>query len=268
MSLKTKEKEEPGATSALRRPMAAQQTMPAAVAAADGGTPVVPEYVQPVITLFVRSMADDLRKTCVLEDGTSWPAKPVDQDKFLRAFVRQKLDRIARKEYAMWLNGRLPYISPREIQVWRLRQFAQNIWDWNLPDDEDVAILFNLTKRQATSLLSDFHAKFRKEHLYPRILRRVLDLLIHGKPQMKDASVGTSIGVVFWVPSKRYVTELNSMIQELRNMNRKGKLLRAATSWERNDQLMWVSQEVMDLVGDSSVQFELLNLHPISQDNE
>ncbi len=226
-------------------------------------SPEVPEYLKQVLGLFVIAIPPDARKLSVLQDKTAFPIHKGhdDQEKFLVLFVSEKLNSIARLEYGNWLNGLMPFVSPREIQIWRLRQFAEYIWDWNLPEDDDLATIFNLTKRQATNLAGDFHAKFRKLYLYPRILRRLLDL-IDGNPQRIEIRVGDALGKLYFIPSKRYVYELNVVIGELREKDAR-RILRAATIYERNDQLMWVSDEVVALLKDPALKQELLKLHPV-----
>jgi len=226
-------------------------------------SPEVPEYLKQVIGLFVLAIPPDARGKCVLEDQTQFPesAKQSEQEEFLRTCIHERLNRIARFEYSNWLNGRMPFISPREIQLWRLRQFAEFIWDWNLPDDDDLATIFNLTKRQSTNLVSDFHAKFRKLYLYPRILRRLLDLLA-GKPDQEEVRNGDAIGKLYLIPSKRYVYELNTVISELREKNPR-MIIRAAAVFEKNDQFMWVSNEVVRHLNQPESKEELLRLHPI-----
>jgi len=226
------------------------------------------EYLRQVILLFVGAIPGDAREKSKLEDGTPFPKDKdlAEQQDFLMDFVRAKLDRISRYENISWLNGQLPFVSPREIQIWRMRQFAEFIWDWNLPDDDDVAVIFNLTKRQATNLIGDFHAKFRKVYVYPRILRILLNLRLekNKKELEKEVEVGEAVGRLYQIPSKRYVTELNTVIGEIRDMpSQKGRFLRLATIYKRNDQLMWVSEEVVEQLNDSQVTTELLKLHPI-----
>jgi hypothetical protein len=225
--------------------------------------PEIPEYLKQVIGLFVGAIPPDAREKCVLEDQTrfSTAKNSVEKQAFLLKFAQQQLDRISRFEYANWLNGRMPFISPREIQLWRLRQFAEFIWDWNLPDDDDLATIFNLTKRQATNLVGDFHAKFRKLYLYPRILQRLFNLLAQ-KETRKDVRIGDSVGRLYLIPSKRYVNELNTVIGELREREPR-RIIRNAVVYERNDQLMWVSEEVISLMNDQHVKEELSKLHPI-----
>jgi hypothetical protein len=234
--------------------------------------PEVDEYLKQVVALYVEAIPADAREKTFLYDGTPFPQKgtPEEKQKFLCRYVVQQLDRIARFEYSEWLNGKMPFVSPRQMQLWRLRQFAEFIWDWYLPDDEDLATIFNLTKRQAGNLAGDFHAKFRKVFLYPRILRILLKLLDKSANKAGQRGVtmyGDSLGSLYQIPSKRYVDELNAVIAEVRDI-RPGKILRDATIYRRNNQLMWVDDEVIEMLNDSTITEELVNRHPIGGDDD
>src|SRR5262245_16334669 len=85
----------------------------------------------------------------------------------LNAFVRERLTALATFEYTSWINGRTPFVTPRELQLWRLLQFVKYIWFWDLPENEILATIFNATRRRAANLASDFEARFRKTILYP-----------------------------------------------------------------------------------------------------
>jgi hypothetical protein len=232
-----------------------------------GNYPEVPGFLEQVIDLFAAAIPPGGREECVLNDRTPFPLEgdETEQLEFLREFVRQRLKRIAEFEYVSWMNGLMPFVSPRDIRIWRLRQFAEYIWDWDLPDDDDIATIFNLTKRQAGNLVGDFHARFRKVYLYPLFVRRLLKIVAGA--WVHEARVGDGLGKVFQIPSKRYIYEMNVMISELRA--REGRvLLRPAGPYRRNYQLMWVSDRVVELLTDEAIRTELLERHPVEGESQ
>ena len=225
--------------------------------------PSIPDYLSPVLTLLAAAIPREVRPNCLLEDGTQFPVNGKDeiQQAFLLTFVREKLDRVARYEYRHWLNGRMPFVSPRQLQLWRLRQFAEFILDWDLPDDEVLAVVFNLTSRQAGSLVSDFYAKFRKLYVFPRILRRLFALL-DDKPQIPQTQYQGVIGRVYKIPSKRYLEEMNAVINDLRESHRR-EILVSAVFFRRNQQLMWLAERVIEIMSDKTTRDILTQLYPI-----
>ena len=225
--------------------------------------PVPAEYLAPVIGLLAAAIPQDVRSKCMLGNGKSFPAAGSEQlqQGFLLDFVREKLDRIAQYEYRNWLNGRMPFVSPRQLQLWRLRQFAEFILDWDLPDDEALAVAFNLTNRQAANLVSDFYAKFRKLYVFPRILRRLFALL-SGSPAIGKAQSQGVYGRVYRIPSKRYVEEMNVVINELRE-NRRRDVLASASFFRRNPQLMWVAEHVLEILSERATREALESLYPV-----
>jgi hypothetical protein len=225
--------------------------------------PSIPDYLSPVLTLLAAAVPQEVRPKCYLENGTQFPATAKDevQQAFLVNFVGEKLDRIARYEYRHWLNGRMPFVSPRQLQLWRLRQFAEFIMDWDLPDDEVLAVVFNLTSRQAGSLVSDFYAKFRKLYVFPRVLQRLFALL-DVKPQIPQMPYQGVIGRVYKIPSKRYLEEMNAVINDLRESHRR-EILVSAAFFRRNQQLMWVAERVIETMNDKTTRDILTNLYPI-----
>lgn len=172
--------------------MASTSTAPRAAAGPGDSSPSTPPsprpqikaYLESVLAIFADHIPEDEYRNCTrfVHDGLTTISYPEDADdeqqrEHLRQFVAQQLDRIARYEYSLWVNGGMPFVALREIQIWRLHQFCRFIWKWNIPDNEHVATIFNLTKRRAGSLVGDFVARFRKVYIYPLILRSLFRLL-------------------------------------------------------------------------------------------
>jgi len=252
---------DPRARKAAKKPAVSQVAAPA-----PGSLPLpaLSRYSDRVLLLFVRAIPANCLGQCKLEDGGGFPVSGSKEEKhkFLLELVRQRLDLISRYEYEHWLNGQMPFVSFREIQIWRLFQFARFIWGWNLPEDEDIATIFNLTRRQGTNLVSDFHAKFRKLYIYPVLLRRLLEIL-SGEPAYREVRDEDTIGRVFLIPTRRYVEELNALISEFRQ-ERRTVILRLAKLYKKNDQLMWVSENVVQLLNERRTEIEAL--YPIGVD--
>lgn len=241
----------------------AKQPSPPAGSQGANAFPSIPDYLSPVVTLLAGAIPQDTKSKCFLEDGTQFPSNDKDevQQEFLLSFVREKLDRIARYEYRHWLNGRMPFVSPRQLQLWRLRQFAEFILDWDLPDDEVLAVVFNLTSRQAGSLVSDFYAKFRKLYVFPRVLQRLFTLL-DGKAQIPQTDYQGVTGRVYKIPSKRYLDEMNAVINELRESHKR-EIIMSAAFFRRNHQLMWIPEHVIKILSAKTVRETLISRYPV-----
>lgn len=221
----------------------------------------LPKWMQNVIQTFVRGIPSESRARC--SNGTkAFPQNKseAEQLRHLGEFVENQLTELAVYEYKMWMNGRLPFISPREIQIWRLRQFVELIWFWSLPDDEDIAMIFNTTKQKAANLANDFIARFRKTVLFPIALRRLFDLLTND-PIEKDIAKNAIMGSHFQVPFRRYLDDTNLFIAELRQRRR--RVLAPASLDPRDPNVMWVSETVIDLVSDPKLREEIEEVYPI-----
>lgn len=138
----------------------------------DSNVPPV-DYLESVLLIFAdHILAEEYEKCVVYDDDGTKTAFPKGGDRtqqrdHLRRYVEQRLRQIAMFEYSQWINGRMPFVTVRDLQLWRLLQFCQYVWKWNLPEEEHIATIFNLTRRRASSLVSDFIARFRKLYLYP-----------------------------------------------------------------------------------------------------
>lgn len=229
--------------------------------------PVVPadaKYMENVLTAFVNGIPQTSYASCTLRDGAGLPSSDDRARKeHLAKFVGERLEDLARLEYVQWINGQLPFISPRELRLWRLQQFAHYVWAWQLPDDDDLAMIFNLTKRQASNLVADFAARFRKTALFPVAIRRVYEAL-RGTPVLTAIEIKgqSAVGSVFRIPSRRYVDDTNALINEFRLRNPR-RVLREAARYQRDDQAMWVSDEVLQLVASDDLRDEIFALYPL-----
>lgn len=226
--------------------------------------PTNAKYMENVLTAFVNAIPSTSYANCKLRDGTAIPSGDERAKRVhLSKFVSERLEDLARFEHVQWINGQLPFISPREIRLWRMQQFANYLWAWQLPDDDDLAMIFNLTRRQASNLVSDFAARFRKTALFPVAIRRAYEIL-QGTPFRKDVELKgqKAIGKVFRVPSRRYIENTNALISEFR-LRHQGRLLRDAVRYEHDDQHIWVSQEVLQLIADGKLRREIFDLYPL-----
>lgn len=229
--------------------------------------PKIPILLENVTLAFVKNIPEDAKHNCRDETGAVFPIHSdyIAQRKHLMRFVHERLDQIARLEYNLWLNGRLPFITPREIQVWRLRQYVEHIWAFQLPDDDDLAMIFNTTKLRAATLSADFVARFRKALLFPIALRRLYRILRCKDPVYtvvdKDIEYKQAYGWTFRVPSSRYIQDTNALIEEYRL--KVGGFLRDAAMFFAEDNIMWVSEKVVQLANDDEIKTELLKLYKI-----
>lgn len=241
---------------------------PAELAGDGGGSQLVTwnpprSYLAPVIDRMAHAIPPDFVRRCRLDDGSVCPSTPgVGQQAFRRDYVRQELDRIAIHEYRSWLNGDLPYISPKELHLWRLRQMAERIWDWELPDDEVIAVGYNLTPRKATGLISNFYALFGKSFVYPKMLVRLLALVRGSRKSRVVEKDGDIDGRVIPIPSRRYVDMVNILLDDLREISPR-TLLFPAKLWRRNRELMWVADHLLEMFDNDEIIVELKARYPI-----
>jgi hypothetical protein len=160
----------------------------------------VSQYLASVVEVFMEYIAEADRAKAVIPQPTgdeTFPGKGTvaEQRIFLERYVRHQLDSIAAFEYKKWMNGRMPFVTPRDVQIWRLYMFCRHIWQGRLPRHDHLGILFNLTPRRATSLLSDFYARFRKRFLFPIFVRQMLeDLEAVNKFTKHTQNVGNRAG--------------------------------------------------------------------------
>ena len=221
-----------------------------------------------VILAFVRNIPEDSKPSCVYtKNKIQIPFPTHDKSKqtdHLVNFVQERLDKISLMEYFLWLNGELPFITPRELMIWRLRQYVEFIWAFQLPDDDDLAMIFNTTKRKAAYLSTDFIARFRKALLFPCALRRIYRILNDEDPNYhvgkKEVSVNKTIGSYVTFPTNKYILDINTLVDELRPHS--GKYLREAQVISYETSQFWVDNLVIDLVRDRKKMMDILSLYP------
>lgn len=180
-------------------------------------------------------------------------------------FVEQRLGELANYEYRQWVNGQQPFITFRELQLWRLQLYVQHIWFWNLPDDDDLAMIFNLTKRRAASLANDFTARFRKTAVYPVALRRLYDLITLGTPQRRKErnTKNSANGDVYRISSARFLNTARSLVDDLL-IEVPNARIASPYLWDEEQYWMWVDERMIDVMKtNKAVQTKLYDMYPI-----
>lgn len=222
-------------------------------------------WMDNVVFVFINGIPADCYKYCSNSDKEIKEGDDNIKREHLAGFVRERLQILAEREYKLWINGRMPYITPRELQLWRLRQFVQYIWYWNLPDDNDLAMIFNETKRKASNLINDFIARFRKTLLFPVALLRLYRILTDDpdKKNVPHKNWGNAVGNVYSVINRRYLDDCNMLIHELRIRVSPGKPLLDSYFYHRDILQIWVDSSVIDiLVNDKPVVDDIFNTYP------
>jgi len=226
-------------------------------------------WMDNVIRILINGIPEDCYELCqdiVPENNLQ------ENSQYLKEFVQERLLTLAEREYKLWINGRMPYITPRELQLWRLRQFVQYIWFWNLPDDNDLAMIFNTTKRKASNLINDFIARFRKTLLFPVSIRRLYKVLedepvMEDKPHREKPNV---IGNIYELINRRYLDDCNMLINEIRIRLPNNQPI--SDSYFHNKEILqiWVEQSVVKLIKDNNdIIRDIFNTYPMpEQDNE
>ena len=211
-------------------------------------------YMHNVMLTFANAIPEDCHRYCTSAKYPSASAHPAGggdaRQAFLRAFVEERLSKLAEYEYRGWINGQQPWVTPRELQIWRLRQFVQFVWFWNLPDDEDLAMIFNLTKRRAANLAADFIARFRKTVIYPVAMRRIYFLINETKPVFdKTVEHGKSPakGFVYRLPARRLLDAAQSLVDDIRTELPSTKMA-APYLRDRDLNYMWIDEVSVDVI--------------------
>src|SRR5262249_14520987 len=156
-----------------------------------------------------------------------------------------------------WINGQQPFVTPRELQLWRLRNYVQYIWFWSLPDDDDLAMIFNLTQRKAANLAADFIARFRKTLIYPVALRRLYYLLNNSEPENPDGKPiphpkADADGNIYRIPSSRFITVAQYLVEDIRTQL-PAKRMANPYLWDKEEYRMWIDLEMLDVVQTNDV---------------
>src|SRR5713226_8842848 len=88
--------------------------------------PKTPDLLDNVLLVFAHNITEDAKPYCRLNDGAEYRSDGSEREKmrYLMKFVGERLHLIAQHESVFWLNGRLPFVTPRELLVWRLRQYV------------------------------------------------------------------------------------------------------------------------------------------------
>lgn len=209
-------------------------------------------YMHNVLLTFANAIPDSCHQYCASAKHPSFNAAVVGEARqaFLRAFVEERLGKLADYEYRGWINGQQPFVTPRELQIWRLRQFVQFVWFWNLPDDEDLAMIFNLTKRRAANLAADFIARFRKTVIYPVALRRLYHLVNESQPTSDQAvqhPKNPAKGYVYRLPARRLIDAAQNLVDDIRT-ELPSKKMAAPYLWDRDLNYMWMDVVAVDVI--------------------
>jgi len=209
--------------------------------------PEIKPWMDNVVYIFINGIPKDCYKYC---SASKQGKVQTNQREELANFVRERLKFLAEREYKLWINGRMPYITPRELQLWRLRQFVQYIWFWNLPEDTDLAMIFNETKRKASNLINDFIARFRKTLLFPISLRR-LHKILNDHPIRIDIPHKEKqyvLGQIYHVVNKRYLDDCNMLIHELRIRIDPKTSISDSYFFYRDINQIWVDDVVINII--------------------
>lgn len=208
-------------------------------------------YMPNVLLTFVHSIPQECYAYCISKKHPSVNVSalsPTERQTYLRDYVEERLGGLADYEYRGFINGQLPFVTPRELQIWRLKIYVQYIWYWNLPDDEDLALIFNLTKRRAANLAGDFVARFRKTIVYPVALRRLYALINTTDPEKTDKHPKVhATGNIYRIPSSRFVNAAQYLVDDIRTQL---PALRMASPylWDKEQYRMWIDVVTVDVM--------------------
>lgn len=224
--------------------------------------PEPPILMNNVVNVFIHGIPEDSFAQC---KGSKLSSQVTEEatHQTLDEFIRERLNMIALYEYCIWINGQIPFVTSRELELWRLLQFVKFVWFWNLPDDDDLALIFNSTKRKASNLASDFLARFRKTILFPVAIRRLFNML-HQNPVRDniDHPRKNWKGCIYRIEFYRYFEHLNALIAEITEQTQ--TVLLDACFYDREESLIWVPSELREIViEDNKLQERLFNMYPL-----
>ena len=224
-------------------------------------------YMHNVLATFVNGIPEGCYDFCTSNKNSKITdaMKNKTPKPWLLDFVEERLGMLANHEYRQWINGQQPFITFRELQLWRLQLYVQYIWFWNLPDDDDLAMIFNLTKRRSASLASDFIARFRKTAIYPVALRRLYDLITAGTPARRNERnlKGSAKGDVYKIPSARFLNTAQYLMEDLA-IEVPGARIATPYLWDKEQYWLWVDERMIDVMKtNKAVQKKLYDMYPV-----
>ena len=191
----------------------------------------------------------------------------IELQNYLLEYVEERLRNLANHEYKSWINGQQPFVTPRELQLWRLTMFVKYIWFWSLPDDDDLAMIFNLTKRRASNLAADFIARFRKTIIYPVAIRRLYHLINTTVPEKNEKHPKTgNDGSIYSIPNRRMRNTAQYLVDDIRIQlpNR-----RMDTPYLTNEDIsrMWIDDVTVDIIKtNDTLRDQLFDMYKIPGD--
>jgi hypothetical protein len=208
-------------------------------------------YMPNVLLTFVHAIPQECYRYCTSQKHPNVAIDSLpqaDRQACLRDYVEERLGRLADYEYGGWINGQQPFVTPRELQLWRLKIFVQYIWFWNLPDDDDLGMIFNLTKRRAANLAADFVARFRKTIIYPFALRRLYALINTTDPESTEKHPKVHAeGNIYRIPSSRLVNAAQYLVEDMRS-ELPTKRMATPYLWDKEPYRMWIDQVTVDVM--------------------
>lgn len=237
----------------------------------NGYFPVPPpgpgKYMHNVLATFANGIPEGCYKFCTSSKHAAITTTMASKTPrpWLMEFVEERLSQLANYEYREWLNGQQPFITFRELQLWRLKLYVQYVWFWNLPDDDDLAMIFNLTKRRAGSLAADFIARFRKTAIYPVALQRLYDIVTAANPVKSNVrnAKDTAIGSVFRMPSERYVNTAQYLVEDLTILV-PAKRMANPYLWDKEQYWIWIDDVMIDIIKtNKNVRTQLQSMYPV-----
>ncbi|MGH9764872.1 MAG: hypothetical protein ACREDR_08800 [Blastocatellia bacterium] len=228
-------------------------------------------YMHNVLWTFADAVPPECRQYCTSAKHPQVDVESLSEEKlkvYLLDYVEERLGQLADYEYREWINGFQPFVTPRELQLWRLKIYVQYIWFWSLPDEDDLAMIFNLTKRRAENLASDFIARFRKTIIYPVALRRLYALINTTQPEPKVQKHPKlhADGNIYRVPSKRLVSAAGYLVDDLR-AQLPTKRMANPYLWDKEQYRMWIDLVTVDAMKtNEEVRVRLYDMYKIPED--
>jgi hypothetical protein len=110
-------------------------------------------------------------------------------------------------------------------------------------------MIFNLTKRKAGNLTSDFVARFRKTIIYPVALRRLYALINTTEPEGEKQRhpKAAADGYIYRVPSSRLVNSAQYLVDDLRDQLPTKRMANPYLS-DKEQYRMWIDLVTVDVM--------------------